>query len=316
MIKDLVSTIIPVFNRPVMLREAVESVLAQTWRPIEIIIVDDASTDTTLTVANEFSLRYPDIVRVLQQSNSGPGVARQTGLEAARGEFVQFLDSDDLLQPEKFMLQVAQLRADPEAGISYAKTYRLVGGERVEHPEARTRQKFSSLFPALLEGRIWETIAPLYRRSVLREIGPWPSKRQLEDWEYDAQAGARRVKLSYVDEYVAISRDHGDDRLCHRWVTDLSAMRDRTLAYVAVHRHALDSGIPLDCQEYAQFARSLFWMARNSGWRGLTTEADELLRLARTIPQPRVWDIRLFAVVVALVGWKRAGRWAEALRRP
>src|SRR5262245_61954525 len=97
MIEDLVSTIIPVYNRAGMLREAVESVLAQTYRPIEIIVVDDESTDDTRCVAEALASTNSKEVRVIHQSNSGPGLAREAGRQASRGEFIQYLDSDDLL---------------------------------------------------------------------------------------------------------------------------------------------------------------------------------------------------------------------------
>jgi len=104
----LVTTIIPVYNRAAMLREAVASVLAQTYRPVEVIVVDDGSTDETAGVADELA---GDEVRVIHQPNGGPGTAREAGRRAARGEFIQHLDSDDLLLPHKFALQVAGLVA-------------------------------------------------------------------------------------------------------------------------------------------------------------------------------------------------------------
>src|SRR5262245_34526643 len=109
MIRDLVSTIIPVYNRPDLLVDAVHSVLAQTYRPIEVIIVDDGSTDSTPQIARDLADRHPQVIRWIRQTNGGPGRARQTGLETARGEYVQYLDSDDLLLPRKFELQVAAL---------------------------------------------------------------------------------------------------------------------------------------------------------------------------------------------------------------
>jgi glycosyltransferase involved in cell wall biosynthesis len=118
----LVTTIIPVFNRAPMLREAVASVLAQTYRPIEILIVDDGSTDDTGAVADAFAAEHPDVIRVIHQQNKGVGPAREAGRLAARGEFIQHLDSDDLLYPRKFELQVAGLRAHPECGASYGWT--------------------------------------------------------------------------------------------------------------------------------------------------------------------------------------------------
>src|SRR5438094_204673 len=100
----VVTTIIPVHNRPLMLREAVASVVAQAYRPIEIIIVDDGSTDDTARVADELA---NDFTRVIHQANAGPGAAREAGRLVARGEFIQHLDSDDLLLQRKFELQVA-----------------------------------------------------------------------------------------------------------------------------------------------------------------------------------------------------------------
>src|SRR5512143_4106165 len=93
----LVSTIIPVYNRQALLREAVASVLAQSYRPIEIIVVDDGSTDDTLAVCEELAGHRPDVVRTIRISNGGPGLAREAGRRFARGEFIQYLDSDDLL---------------------------------------------------------------------------------------------------------------------------------------------------------------------------------------------------------------------------
>src|ERR1044071_1274968 len=100
--EDLVSTIIPVYNRAGMLREAVESVLAQAYRPIEIIVVNDGSTDDTRCVAEALAATNLNEIRVIHQGNVGPGLAREAGRQAARGEFIQYLDSDDLLLPRKF----------------------------------------------------------------------------------------------------------------------------------------------------------------------------------------------------------------------
>src|SRR6185503_20150635 len=100
MINGLVSTIIPVYNRAVLLREAVASVLSQTYRPIELIVVDDGSTDDTPRVADELGETHPQEVRVIHQSNTGPGLAREAGRHSALGEFIQYLDSDDLILPE------------------------------------------------------------------------------------------------------------------------------------------------------------------------------------------------------------------------
>src|SRR6516162_5891082 len=109
LVEGLVSTIIAVHNRPLLLREAVASVLAQTYRPIEIIIVNDGSTDETGREAEALAVIHPE-VRAIHRENGGPGAARETGRLVAQGEFIQYLDSDDLLLPSKFERQVAGLR--------------------------------------------------------------------------------------------------------------------------------------------------------------------------------------------------------------
>src|SRR5262249_24694081 len=121
MTEGLVSTIIPVFNRSTLLVDSVSSALQQTYPQLEVIIVDDASTDDTPQVIASLCGR-DSRVRSVRRENGGPGLARETGRQAARGEFIQYLDSDDLLLPRKFELQVAALRADPRAGIAYGIT--------------------------------------------------------------------------------------------------------------------------------------------------------------------------------------------------
>jgi glycosyltransferase involved in cell wall biosynthesis len=314
MIENLVSTVIPVYNRGAMLREAVASVLAQSWRPIEIVIVDDGSTDDTVQVAEQLRGTHPDIIRVARQANAGPGAARQAGLELTRGEFVQFLDSDDLLLPDKFNLQVRALRTDTEAGISYGKCYSSNNGVREAQSAQATGEKHWDLFPALLDGPLWPTHTPLYRRSAIDAIGPWPNCRLLEDWLYDAQAGVAGIKLSYVDEFVAETRNHDGDRLCRRWQNDVAAMKDRLAAYPIVLTQSRKAGVSAGSPESQRFARTLFWLARMAASQGLIDEASELLRLAEAQTATMAWDMRAFRAVAALLGWQRASRWAEAIR--
>jgi glycosyltransferase involved in cell wall biosynthesis len=108
MTESLISVIIPVYNGERYLAEAINSVLEQTYRPIEIIVVDDGSTDRTADVARSFS----ETVRYFYQPNSGSGAARNTGVKTARGSFVSFLDSDDLWVKEKLFRQMEVLQSD------------------------------------------------------------------------------------------------------------------------------------------------------------------------------------------------------------
>ena len=164
-----VSTIIPVHNRASLLQEAVASVLAQTHRPIEIIIVNDGSDDDTAAVAEQLSRSSTDPIRVIHQANGGPGLARQRGLEAATGAFVQFLDSDDLLLPGKFAAQVKALLQAPECQICYGPSFEenhAVTPPQRLGPMRGTGQPRDTLFPLLLVERWWTTSTPLYETPV------------------------------------------------------------------------------------------------------------------------------------------------------
>src|SRR5262245_53826716 len=109
----LVSVVIPAFDAEAFLAETVESVLRQTWRRREVIVVDDGSTDGTPGVVR----RFGDAVRYLRQENRGGGAARNAGASAARGDLVSFLDHDDLWAPETLERQVDVLRRRPESGL-------------------------------------------------------------------------------------------------------------------------------------------------------------------------------------------------------
>lgn len=110
--RTTVSVIIPTYNRAGLIREAVESALAQVPQPLEVIVVDDGSTDDTAAVC----ATLPPPVRYVRQENAGPAAARNRGLRAARGDVVAFLDSDDVWFPGKLRTQLDALASAPHAG--------------------------------------------------------------------------------------------------------------------------------------------------------------------------------------------------------
>ena len=118
----LVSIIIPAYNRRGIILKTIESCFAQTYPDIEVIVVDDGSTDDTCAVIEQAILDHPiwDL-HLIRQPNAGPSTARNRGLIASRGEFIQFLDSDDVLVSDKIEKDVTELRSDPEVGVVYGK---------------------------------------------------------------------------------------------------------------------------------------------------------------------------------------------------
>lgn len=322
LVADLVSTIIPVYNRAAMLRAAVGCVLAQTYRPIEIIVVDDGSTDDTVQVCQKLAQAHPGVVVVIRQENAGPGAARETGRRLARGEFIQYFDSDDWLHPCKFERQVAALRAHPECGVAYCKTREYVRGAVPEaQPSARkSGMQFDTLFPLLLSGRCWTTGAELLRRTVTDAVGPWATMRQEEDWEYDARVAALGTRLVWCPEFLMDHIHHDEPRASDMSNNKPAHMRWRYEAHVLIYRHARRAGIGSSEPHMQRYARELFLLARQSGACGLAVESRELFDLAREasgVENNKRWDFRLYRAATMLLGWRRVGRlacWADRWR--
>jgi glycosyltransferase involved in cell wall biosynthesis len=310
LVEGLVTTIIPVHNRPALLREAVESVLAQTYRPVEIIVVDDGSTDETGREAEALADAHPE-VRAIHRRNGGPGAARETGRLAASGEFIQYLDSDDLLLPRKFELQVADLRKFSDCAVSYGKTRFCAYGDRpVDVAWKRTGERVSTMFPSFLQSRWWGTSTPLYRRTITDLAGPWTELRNEEDWEYDCRIAGNAVRLCYVDAFVSEERAITGARLSAGGTRDPGKLRNRATAHEMILQHALAAGIAYDTVEMQHFARELFLLARQCGAAGLGREARILFALARQASgteRSRGIDFLLYGAGARLIGWRAMG---------
>lgn len=307
MIPSLVSTVIPVYNRPEMIFKAVESVLRQTYRPIEIVLVDDGSTDGTPGILQQLALDYPGIIRVIRKENGGPGLAREAGRLAARGEFIQYLDSDDWLLPKKFELQVHALRDHPECGIAYGIS-QLVDekGNTLKEPSKWTGRHYEYLFPALLVNRWWHTHTPLYRRGISDAAGPWPKQRP-EDWDLEARMGALRTRLVYCEVALSCQRDHNSDNRVSRGNWN-SYLRDEAWFLPRLYQCALQAGVPRDAPEMRHFSRWAFMRARHLGAIGEDEAAWALLTLAERSSLKSDLFMKLIGLSARIVGWRSTGR--------
>jgi len=310
-----VSTVIPVYNRAGLLVDSVDSVISQTYRPVEIILVDDGSTDETPNVLAELLRRWPDMVKVVRQANAGPGPARQRGLELARGDFVQFLDSDDLLLPDKFSSQVAALVANPDAQICYGRSFEENYSKRPlrrEGPMRQTGRPHRHLFPLLLVERWWTTSSPLYRRSFLERIGPWRAWLNEEDWEYDARAGATGARLCWVNEDVSVRRIHlAQEHLSTGGTEDPRKLLDRAAARQSIYLSAIAAGMDTRKPEMAHFARSAFLLCRQCGLAGLESASKDLFALSRRASTPTRRfgpDYIIYGIFGSLWGWTNTAR--------
>lgn len=132
--RTTISCIVPVYNGAAYIGEALNSILGQTLRPFEVIVVDDGSTDSTAEIVAE----YHQTVSYVYQENAGPAAARNRGIALARGDFLAFLDADDVWHPEKLARQASRFQAVPD--LEYCLTYKRNFWEPcLKHEEDRLR---------------------------------------------------------------------------------------------------------------------------------------------------------------------------------
>lgn len=196
-----VSVVIPVFNGEKFLAEAIESVLAQQQPDIEILVVDDGSTDGTAAVAEKFG----SAVRLIRQPNRGVSAARNHGIRLAQAEVLAFLDADDLFTPDKFALQLPRLRKNPAVDIVIGQMrnfHMSDSGESESQAPANPSDETLYLgFPC------W-----LIRKSAFDKVGLLSEDlRVAEDWDWLTRARECRVPLLIHRDVVLLRRLHGDN---------------------------------------------------------------------------------------------------------
>jgi len=199
----LISCIVPVFNGERYLREALASIFAQTYRQLEIIVADDGSTDNTAAVAGS----YFDCVRYLKQNNQGPSAARNLGIRAAMGEFIAFLDADDLWHAEKLERQITRFRARPE--LDYCVTYSQNFWVSELQAEAEKYRDHRVARP--VPGYVTQTL--FARRAVFNSVGPFNiTLAHGDSMEWFLRAAEHGATMEILPDVLTYRRLHAENR--------------------------------------------------------------------------------------------------------
>lgn len=310
---SLVSTIIPVYNRPELVTAAVESVLHQSHSNLEVLLVNDGSTDGTAAVLESLRRQDPRRIRVIHQGNAGPGAARERGRLQARGAYIQYLDSDDWLLPHKFRDQIAALEAHPECAIAYGTSIVVDGaGQLLANPSRQTAHSHDQLFPALLVDRWWHTHTPLFRRWISDAAGAWPPFRP-EDWDLEARMGALGARLIHCGSEVSVQRDHASAERVSRGPAH-AYLRDEAQFLPRLYACALLAGVRPQAPELDHLARWCFMRARDFHGLGEQQQGDQLLRLSDLIWEGRAWKRQTYAALRRALGPRFAARLAALAR--
>lgn len=197
-----VSVVIPSYNSARYVVAAVESVLAQTFRDFEILVIDDGSTDETKEVLK----KYGDVVRYLYKPNGGVSKARNYGIEKARGKYVAFLDADDLWMPEKLEKQVALLESNADAGLSY--TSAITVDENLETKNYVEADEYADACEALLlRMNILILSSSIVRKDILLQTNGFDSQfSTCADKDFWLRLSLL-TKFAPVKEYLVKYRD-------------------------------------------------------------------------------------------------------------
>ena len=191
----LVSVVVAVFNGARHLGEALDSALEQDYPEVEVIVVDDGSTDATPEIVD----RYP--VRSIRQPNGGQGAAKNRGVAAAHGDLIAFLDHDDVWFPAKLSQQVAALAARPEAAGALARLEVLLE-PGVPHPPWLTRSGEYPWFPP----SSW-----LLRRAAFDAVGPFVTDSVNPDFDWMLRARDAGAEFEIVEGPLGAYRFHGEN---------------------------------------------------------------------------------------------------------
>lgn len=203
-----VTVIIPTYNRAVLLKEAIDSVLDQDFNDFELIVVDDGSTDTTAHLL----LSYRQSIRVIQTDRMGVSAARNSGISVAKGEYIAFLDSDDLYLRKKLSAQISFMEAQPAAKICYTDEIWIRKGVRV-NPKKRHAKYSGWMFEKCLPLCIISPSSVLMTRGLLDEVGLFDETMHVcEDYDLWLRI-AVRYPVHFIDKKLIIKRGGHNDQL-------------------------------------------------------------------------------------------------------
>jgi glycosyltransferase involved in cell wall biosynthesis len=201
-----VSVVIPVYNGARYLNEALQSVLAQTEAPREIILVDDGSTDDSAILIQQVAASTPIPLRYLPQANQGTAAARNRGIELAASPLIAFLDQDDLWLPQKLARQCDLLQRQPAAGYSITQVESFVDGDGPPPMWVRAK-RLEGPQPGYLPSCL------LVRRSTFQQVGVFdPALRNGSDTDWFARVRAAGVDVAIAPEVLVRYRVHSGNQ--------------------------------------------------------------------------------------------------------
>ncbi|MCG8440961.1 MAG: glycosyltransferase family 2 protein [Caulobacterales bacterium] len=291
----LVSVVAPTYNRAHLITDALDSALAQTYRPLELIIVDDGSTDATADTVEAWRRRPPAevAVRYVRQANSGGNAARNKGVAESRGDIIAFLDSDDTWLPAKLEKQVAVLQADARRGAVYCGLREeVIETGEVRDPAPHAYPEGDLLSQLIVRDVTGPTSTFIVRRDVFEEAGLFDETlKARQDWDMWIRIAARR-RIGCVPEALVRLRLHDGPRTAADPQREIDAYRRIRAKYADLRRAQPP---PVRCAALSAYHRRMGRVSRHYRGQALPALGHYLAALA-------IWPLD-FDNYAALFGW-------------
>ena len=267
MSRPLISAVIPTYKRPDVIERSVGSVLAQTWRPLELIVVDDGSGDETPRVLESFVPRAKaaDVsYRHITVPNGGAGLARNAGVEAAVGAMVAFLDDDDAWRPDKLEKQ-APVLTQSEAGVAYTRYVHQGHEDKPKPPQSALAEGW--VFEQVCDGRCRPHLQTLLvKREVFAKVGAFIAARNFQDSEFCLRAALEfpfvcvREPLTVIyTQESSISRSAGLEGDIRRDALKLKVLEEFALKHGAHPRFDAKALRTFRARIYDEHIKHLLW---------------------------------------------------------
>lgn len=232
---QLVSIIVPVYNRENYIKQTVENIADSEYRPIELILVNDGSTDGSLNILEAFKAEYQSdnfFIKILTQVNQGAPTARNLGFENSNGEFIQFLDSDDFISPSKFTIQIKAMNDEyADFGLCDFEMVYPKEDKVVCHSNAKQLKKVIKTHGSFGCG------SPLLRKSLADKINWNIELKRNQDVDYFLKAALLSLKMVYVKKTLYTYIRHDDERISASYSKTAPAYNIRIKSLIRIFKY-------------------------------------------------------------------------------
>jgi glycosyltransferase involved in cell wall biosynthesis len=302
--KPLVSILIPAYNAEKWLRDTIQSALSQTWPKKELIIVDDGSSDNTLKIAREFESKR---VKVITQKNIGACNARNRALSVSQGDFIQWLDADDLLDPGKITLQLANNDSSAETRTLYSCAwgrfyFRPQKAKFNPDPLWQDLSPLKWLVSSFGEGCMMPCSAWLVSRKLTDMAGPWDERLTLnDDGEYFCRVVSASERVKFISKARCYYRKGNFGSISFNWSKNALESLSLSLNLCIDHLLALEND-----ENTKRVCISLLQKFINSHYPAdaeiINNIQKRIVELGGTVSSPK--ESRKFYFVRKIFGWK------------